>query len=84
MPVSVQCLSANTLPAKRASPWLFTRDDRGLITSYKQPILLRFNCWKFLASAFSGVATQPGQTFRDVVTLLGPSLLWQSGRRFFF
>lgn len=67
---------------QRGQPLLFTRDD-GASHLLRQPILLCFICWKFLASSFSGVATQPGQTLRDMVTLLRPSPLCHSDPRFF-
>lgn len=68
---AIQSLSINTLPTKGTSYCLFTRDDREITTSYSSPT------WKFLASAFSGMATLMSQTFRDGVIFL--SLLF-SGR----
>lgn len=74
---AVQGLSANTLPVKEPSPCSF-RDDRGLITFYSSPS----SSAPALGKSWHLLSLGGHQTFRESVTLFGPSLLWQRGPRF--
>lgn len=75
--LAVQGLSANTLPVKEPSPCSF-RDDRGLITFYSSPS----SSAPALGKSWHLLSLGGHQTFRESVTLFGPSLLWQRGPRF--
>ncbi|XP_047276841.1 sn-1-specific diacylglycerol lipase ABHD11 isoform X3 [Homo sapiens] len=77
------CLGACTLSMKGPACSLGMTGSSPPLMAAHSSVLLLLEIPGVSFLAFSEIATQPGQPFRDVVTTLGPALLWQSGPRFF-